>query len=168
MEKLKLKLLLSFLALCAWSGAWAQDANYIMRVTLQDGTVDEYRVADHPFVSFDKDLTIVKTQSLSAEYATDNVKEYTFVESTSTGIEEKKADPKEEVNISIQFTDGENVLIQGIAPEASIRVLSLDGRTQNARITPMAGGANVSLQALPSGIYLISINNKKSFKVLKK
>ena len=164
--KLKKKLLLSFLALGACLGAKSQDVSYVMRVTLTDGKVDEYLVADHPNVSVEKGVVYV-WGAVQATYKVEDVKDYTFADASTTGIEEVASDePK--AGISVKYVDGENVIIRGISPDTPVRVYSLGGQMQNAAITHSADGVNVSLNALPAGTYIIDMKNEKSIKVLKR
>ena len=163
----KKKLVLFFLAIGAWTGAMSQDVGYIMRVNLVNGTVDEYLVADHPRVSFIKDSLFVSSAVLSANYAVDDVANYTFVDTNSTYIEEVYQ-KNDNLNVSVKFIDGETVEIRGIETDASIAVYAIDGRKQNATVVFVDDGVNVSLSALPSGAYIITIKNGKSVKVLKR
>lgn len=167
MKSLKKKLLLLFFGLGAWTGAMSQDVSYVMRVTLTDGTFDEYLVADHPTVALDRDKVMVYSASVQATYDVDDVKEYTFVDADVTSIEEvASADNK--ANISVTYVDGKNVIIRGISSDTPVRVYSLNGQMQNAIITSTTDGVNVSLAALPTGTYIIDIKKEKSIKVLKR
>lgn len=165
--KLKKKLLLSFLALGVCLGAKSQDVSYVMRVTLTDGTVDEYLVADHPTVTVEKGVVYVWGGPVQATYKVDDVKDYTFADVSTTSIEEVAAD-EQKADISVKYVDGENVIIRGINPDTPVRVYSLGGQMQNAALTRTTDGVNVSLGALPAGTYIIDMRNDKSIKVLKR
>lgn len=167
MKLLKKQLLFSLFALGAWTGATAQDVGYVMRVTLTDGTVDSYLVADHPTVEFTQDKVTVQSASVRAEYAADDVKDYTFVDVNATNIEATTAETPEH-GITFKYVDGENISIRGIEATTPVSVYSIGGQKQNATIIRTPDGANVSLGTLPTGTYIINIRNIKSIKVLKR
>lgn len=62
----------------------ADGVNYVMKITLSDGTVDKYFVYDRPEVFLTGDSVHVWTKVLSASYSADAVVSYTF-EETATG-----------------------------------------------------------------------------------
>lgn len=167
---MKKKLLLFFLAIGAWTGAMSQDVGYIMRVNLVNGTVDEYLVADQPRVTYPPvcypDSVLIQAQGLSTLYFLNEIESYTFVETSATGIEDV-AKENGGINVSIQFTDGETVIIRNISSDTPVSVYSIDGRRVEATVVHTKDGADVSLAALPMGYYVINIKNKKSIKVLK-
>lgn len=166
MNLMKKKLLLFFLAIGAWTGAMSQDVGYIMRVNLVNGTVDEYLVADHPYVSFAKESITVSSSMVTTTYATNDVANYTFAEMDANDIEEVIHE-ESNVNMIVKYLDGETVEIRGIG-NVQVTVYGVDGRKLNADIVRMENGVNVSLSALPSGTYIINIKNSKSVKVLKR
>ena len=167
MKTLRQKLLLSCLVLTAWTGAWAQDVGYVMCVTLNNGTIDRYLVADHPSVNFIEDKVQVATESVKAEYAIADVKDYTFVEMDPTGIEDAVANTPEE-GITFKYVGGSTVSIRGIDSNAPVSVYALNGQKMDANIVRTADGAEVSVSALPAGTYIINIKNNKSIKILKR
>ena len=82
------KLLLLFAACIVSIGMDADEAEYIMRVSLTDGKVDTYVVADHPYVTFLQDVTWIYSNGLLTEYESGKIESYSFVERDVTEIEE--------------------------------------------------------------------------------
>lgn len=167
MKTLRQKLLLSCLVLTAWTGAWAQDVGYVMCVTLNNGTIDRYLVADHPSVDFIEDKVKVTTETVSTEYAIADVKDYTFMAIDATDIEEAVATRPEE-GITFKYVGGSTVCIRGIGCDTPVSVYALNGQKQSVPVTRTADGAEVSLNLLLAGTYIINIKNSKSIKILKR
>ena len=167
MKTLRQKLLLPLLALGAWTGTWAQDVGYVMCVTLQNGSIDRYLVADHPSVNFIEDKVQVATESVKAEYAIADVKDYTFMAIDATGIEETMATSTDE-GITFKYVGGSTVSIRGIGSDDPVSVYALNGQKMDANIVRTADGAEVSLNLLLAGTYIINIKNSTSIKILKR
>ena len=166
MKHLKRKFLLLVCTLAVATGSKAENVGYAMRVTLVNGKVDTYIVADHPSVVFDYEYTTIQSSSVSAKYATDSIANYTFAD-IATSIKEVNATETVE-DLYVKFVDGVNVHIRGINPNAIVRVYSLNGQLQGPDMEYLPNGVNISLSSLPTGTYIINIDNKKSFKVLKR
>ena len=149
-----------------WSGISANEVSHVMRVTLTDGTIDTYIVADHLNVDLDADSVYVSTIDISFAYEVGVVESYTFADIT-TGIEEVLNSDNEE-GIVFKYVDGKTVVIRGCKPNSLIQVYSLSGQKQKVEMAKYENGADVSLQSLPTGTYIVSVKNGKSIKVVKR
>ncbi len=159
-------LLLTMALLSTATNVWADGVNYVMKITLSDGTVDKYFVYDRPKVFLTGDSVHVWTKVLSTSYSADAVVCYTF-EETATGIGEV-SDDEDADGITFEYLDGETVIVGGLSADDTIKVFSLTGSEAGALIDRYDAGADISLRNLSSGTYIISINNSKSIKVLKR
>lgn len=79
-------LLLTMALLSTATNVWADGVNYVMKITLSDGTVDKYFVYDRPEVFLTGDSVHVWTKVLGASYSADAVVSYTFEETATGGI----------------------------------------------------------------------------------
>lgn len=156
--------------LCVAAGAWvglaADEISHVMRVTLTDGSVDTYIVADGLSVELDEEFVHVSTREVYFKYEVGQVGNYTF-EDIATGVEEVLEEGSEE-GVTFQYVDGKTVVIRGISSDSAVQVYSLSGQKQQVEMTKYENGADVSLQSLPAGTYIVSIKNGKSIKVIKR
>ena len=70
--------------------------------------------------------------------------------------------------VQIVYTDNATVLVRGIDDASHIGVYGLDGHRIPAALTSESDGVAIDLTAFPSGIYLIQINNKQTFKIIRR
>ena len=117
--KLKKTILLAALCLGA-SSIQAEDIDYVMKISLSDGTVDKYLVDDRPRVILGEKFVRVVAEDISAEYEVQSVVSYTF-EDILTGIEDVK-DDGDEAGITFKYLDGETVTISGLNEDDKIAV----------------------------------------------
>lgn len=161
------KLLLLFVACIVSIGMDADEAEYIMRVSLTDGKVDTYVVADHPYVTFLQDVTRIYSNGLLTEYESGKIESYSFVERDVTEIEEV-TEQEDNEGITVWFVDGVTVKVRGIAPETAIRVYTVGGQMVTPIVSPLEDGADITFSNQPSGTYIINIGNEKSIKIQKR
>lgn len=161
------KLLLLFAVCIVSIGMDADEAEYIMRVSLTDGKVDTYVVADHPYVTFQQDVTWIYSKGLLAEYESGKIESYSFVERDVTEIEEV-TEQEDNEGITVWFTDGVTVKVRGIAPETAIRVYTVGGQMVTPIVSLQEDGADITFSNQPSGTYIINIGNVKSIKIQKR
>lgn len=150
----------------SWMGLAAEEISHVMRVTLTDGTVDTYIVADELKVSLDEEFVHVSALDVNFKYEAGQVESYTFADIT-TGVKEVLEEGSEE-GVTFKYVDGKTVVIRGIAADATVQVFSLSGQKQKVEMTKYEKGADVSLQSLPAGTYIVSLKNGKSIKVVKR
>ena len=161
----KKTILLAVLCLGA-SSIQAEDINYVMKISLSDGTVDKYLVDDRPRVILGDNFVRVVAEDISAEYEVQSVVSYTF-EDILTGIDDVK-DDGDEAGITFKYLDGETVTVSGLNADDKIAVYSLSGSKIVADIERSEDAADISLRNLDAGTYIITINNSKSIKVFRR
>lgn len=161
------KLLLLFAVCIVSIGMDADEAEYIMRVSLTDGKVDTYVVADHPYVTFLQDVTWIYSNGLLTEYESGKIESYSFVERDVTEIEEV-TEQEDSEGITVWFVDGVTVKVRGIASETAIRVYSVGGQMVTPIVSLQEDGADITFSNQPSGTYIINIGNVKSIKIQKR
>lgn len=142
----KLLILSAALALCLGT-AKADETS--LRVTLRDGTTELYSLGEKPRISFSDGNMEVVTSKVSTSYSRADVKSMDFTLATSVARFSGE-------DVSYLFRD--NVFS---CPGHDIKAFGIDGTFAGA------AGDSLSLQELPSGIYIINVNGK-SIKVIRK
>ena len=152
-------LLLSFLTATA-VGMYA-DQFEILVVKLKNGTETEFFLKDKPQVRFEgTDLKV--TSSLGdTSFALADVLRFTYTKREGTGIDEIIDNKK---GIGIQ--DGVLVISQ-LEAGTNVSIYSLDGKLLRQSNAQHAGTFRLSLSELPSGIYLVKIDNV-TYKITKR
>lgn len=139
-----------------------QSGNYIF-----DGWLTE-----RPTISFSsKGLSIHSpaAEILLEEVEFNTMPRITFKDNTDgvlTDIAEKPADMLSSA-LRFQYTDGQTVVIDGIAPNARPDLYSLDGKVMPVDAEQHEMRLTIHLGHLPKGYYIIRID-KKTFKLYKK
>ena len=68
----------------------------------------------------------------------------------------------------MRFAAPDLIALSGISEDDALRVVTVDGRMAAANIDRAAGTANISLAGLPTGIYIVQINQTNAIKIFKK
>ncbi len=144
--------------------AWSQVPTHVLIVELTDGTSAKYALTDKPVISHKGNDVQITSNLLSATYSIDAVKKYRFEVGEVTGIEAAEAMEM----FAVEYTDGETVRISGAGKNPRVSVFSMDARKVSAEVSDNEGQIAVSLTNLPSGVYIVNVNGKQSFKVVRK
>ncbi len=144
--------------------AWSQEMAHVLIVELRDGTSAKFALTDKPVISHSGNDVLIKSDWLSATYSIDAVRKYRFKEQDITGIEAAEA----EEQFTVVYTDGETVRIGGAGDKTRASVFAIDGRKVAAEVGNDGNMLSVSLINLPSGVYIVNVNGKQSFKVVRK
>ena len=93
-----------------------------------------------------------------------NIKKYYFIEEDATAINDAKTDKQE---VKVTYIDGQNVVISGLANTDKPALYSIDGR-KISNIPSDGAQARICLSELSDGVYVVNINSKQSFKIVKR
>ncbi len=125
--------ILTFMALAFHTGLWAQSQGSVMKVTLADGTVDEYPLSARPSVTVDDQTVTVENKGETTTYGTTDVKNYTFASSSSN--------PQE----FIRFIDNNN-LPNVVFPLSRVRSITSSTREHSNSLSEiLQENGNISL-----------------------
>jgi len=155
MRKITLLLALLFIFL---TGVKAADVQYLV-VSLTDGTKAEMALADEPVITFAGDelkVTVAGVEKVAASMS--EVVDYHFT-TTPTGIEQVKDEKS-----SSRFAYG-HVYISNAKKGDVMRVYATDGRLVISERVSDNGTADINLNELGKGIYIIK-SSKSSIKVI--
>ena len=165
MKKRLLHLLIPLLAASSADAAAAADELHSLIISFHEGDSVAIVLADKPRATIHDDSLHVETADFSATYLRGAIADFHFgwYAPTPTSIET----PPEHM-VQIVYTDNATVLVRGIDDASHIGVYGLDGRRILAELTSESDGVAIDLTAYPAGIYLIQINNKQTFKIIRR
>lgn len=142
------KILLSLLVALGVT-ATASAADDALNLTMKNGTVHSFVLAEKPVITMGDGKLNVSTDNATATYDLYDVSQYAF--GTPTGI----AGVSVAKNIS---RTGDNILFGGVEAK-NVTVCTLDGSNVEATIASTANGTTVSLTNLSSGVYIVKADN---------
>ncbi|MCD8387482.1 MAG: T9SS type A sorting domain-containing protein [Bacteroidales bacterium] len=163
---MKKHLIISLLCLalgCLWGRA--ADLAYL-NLKLNDGAVYSYAFASQPELIFpDASTLLILTQQEEVSYPIADIASYFFSESPAAGIAAPVADVQ---NITFRFTAPNRVEIAAEGP-VTARLFTMSGAVVlSAQKGTSMPTMEVSLEDLPTGVYLLNVNNRQTVKILKK
>ncbi len=153
------------LALTATATVQAQNEYSTLIVETKSGTTLEVSLREKPQVQVtDKEFTIVCGDEVTG-YVHDEVRKFYFKPyDPKTGIEA----PVAANTIRIAWLDESKVTVSGISGAGKVHLYTLDGRSVVAETLVSEEVITVSLGGLAPGTYILNIDNKQSFKLLKR
>lgn len=133
-------------------------------VQLADGSTTVYALSQQPVVAFEGDNLVITAGDANATFARAEVEQF-FFRPVGTGIGKVSSGGLER---RVRFAAPDLIVVSGIAEGDALRVVSVEGRTAAATIDRTAGIANISLAGLPTGVYILKINQTDTIKIFKK
>lgn len=158
------RLLFILYTCCCCLRVLAADANIILRVELNDGTRNDYVIAERPQISFDNDNVVFVCKEASTIYKKTDIRNFTFVDGNETGVRlVRNGDTR------ISFVgNNDKIIAEGMTGKDQIKVYSVSGRQYFVTINYAGSQAEIILTSLPNGYYIINIGEKQSVKILRK
>ena len=160
---MKKRLLHLLIPLLAASSAAAADELHSLIISFHEGDSVAIVLADKPRATIHDDSLHVETADFSATYLRSAIADFHFGWYAPTSIET----PPEHM-VQIVYTDNATVLVRGIDDASHIGVYGLDGHRIPAALTSESDGVAIDLTACPAGIYLIQVNDKQAFKIIRR
>ena len=150
-------------------GAMAEEHSTLF-VHLKDGSIVQFTLpVQKPVVSFTRGMMKVAFQENGDEdyvsFERDQVENLTIGTTDATAIEDVKSDECQ--RISFNLTSAGVVRVGGLQPSDRLQVFSIDGKSVSAVMSRNDGEATVDLTQQPRGIYIVSVNQRFSFKLMK-
>ena len=142
------------------ASAQAQQEGMSLLVQKTDGTKHYYLLASLPVITFDGDKCSIKSSDFSAEYPMYEIEFARFVD-TSTGIDEIKSE------VVVDLSDPNLVRIHGLTPDMAVSLYNLSGMMLSSTKADETGYAEISIESLPSAVYIIS-SKETTFKIYRK
>ena len=137
------------------TASFADEAQIIIKQ--KSGDVTKLELSTHPTITFSWGNMVVSSDVISFSIPLDDMDSYT-VSNETTGILAVTTKP--------QFSRG-HIVFSGLSKGAPVNVYSIDGKSVDKLVADDSGVADVSLESLPKGTYIISTPNNK-IKVINK
>jgi hypothetical protein len=135
--------------------ASADDAQIVIKQKSGNETV--LKLSTNPVITFEGERMVVASDVIQISIPLDDIDDYVVSDGT-TAIEPVATQP--------QYTRG-HVIFSGIAAGSPVFIHTLDGKVVAKQAADASGKADVSLENLPKGAYIISSQNS-SIKVINK
>ena len=119
-----------------------------------DGTTTDVELYTKPQVKFQKDKVIITSTVLDMEYPKSNVLRFTY-KGLTNGIETVKS------NADFSRENGQ-LVFRGILQSDQVAVYNASGIRIPVALTRQGNDVLLPLSAIPSGVYLISVNGRTS------
>jgi hypothetical protein len=132
----------------------------VLKVWLADGQVMSTNLNEEPRTTYNDGNLVITTTKTTISYPLEQVKRYTYA-SASSGITSPKS---AEATFS---ADGETLTFKGLKTGTSIMLYNVAGQLLR-KVTPTTEGhAAVSVSKLPTGVYVVKMNDA-TYKITKR
>lgn len=135
----------------------------LLTIVFHDGNKQSYVLTERPKVTFDATSLFVTGTTVSDTYRIAEVDKFVFDKGNPTDIRDVASG-----EVRLTFVDGENVLLEGLQPSAVVRLFDISGKSLASLKATADGKASVSLEGGEAGVYVVSISDGRTFKVMKK
>ena len=146
--------------------AWCHGEYSTLVVEMNDGSRVDYVLNQKPEISVSSEKVCITTgdNQLQVTYPEAQVMRFSFKPYDPEHIEEAELP---ENLLKVKYVDGQHVVISGTGATDRISLYNLNGQLLPGNIATADGETSVHIGALPQGIYLISVSDKQTFKILK-
>ena len=150
-------------------GAMAEEHSTLF-VHLKDGSIVQFTLpVQKPVVSFTRGMMKVAFQENGNEdyvsFERDQVENLTVGTTDVNAIEDVKSDECQ--RISFNLTNAGVVRVGGLQPSDRLQVFSIDGKSVSTVVSRNDSEATIDLTQQPRSIYIVSVNQRFSFKLMK-
>lgn len=136
--------------------------NKALIVELQNGSQTAFILSEKPVLTFANHVLKIVINQKSSDFEISNVKHFYFSDQSSD-VQQLKAN-----NVNIVYQSKDKVIIEGVSENDQIQIYSAKGIMQKGIVLRNGTVVEVSLSALPAGIYFVSVQNKQTIKLFKK
>jgi len=173
MENNMRKMLMSgVFAVVAIQGIYAQSSSQVLNLTLTDGTAYHFLLADqHPVVTSRNGQLFVtyhyaEDGSLAPRlcFERDAVQRLTFGAQDPVGV----VNPADNTSaVRFDLVSPNRIRVCGLSEGDRVEAASVDGRSAVPARRASSGELTLDLSRQPRGVYVISVNHRRTFKFVK-
>lgn len=144
--------------------AQADETREALVVTMRDGKTDHYFLFERPEVTYQGTTCKISSESFSTDYSMAEIEkaEIKFLEYTGIDSTELSTD------FTVDLSDPARVVMTGLEPGCSAFLYSIDGIMVASTVADTDGRAVITLESLPSAIYIVHTQTNKTFKIYKR
>ena len=128
----------------------------VLNIIMKDGTSVYFLLAEKPYITFRNDEMKIVSDTDEALVKRTLVERFEFVDEMPTGIEDVE-EQDEQLRAKFRL-DGDAVYITGLESGSKVVLYAMDGRVVNSSVAAADGCVTLSLNNLPSGIYIVKYN----------
>lgn len=150
------KILLTFMLFAFAATMFANEKN-VLNIIMKDGTSVYFLLAEKPYITFRNDEVKIVSDTDEALVKRTLVERFEFVDEIPTGIEDVE-EQDEQLRAKFRL-DGDAVYITGLASGSKVVLYAMDGRVVTTSVAAADGCVTLSLNTLPSGIYIVKYND---------
>lgn len=151
----------SLLLICGMCQPALAEGESKLTLLFKDGHKQSYVLATRPKVTFDDSKLYVASNDVSDEYVLADVNKFVF-DDIQTAIAEVK-----DGECRLTFVDGTTVVVEGIGVSKAVSLYDVAGKSLAATKADASGKAVVSLASCQPGVYVVSVEGGKAYKVIK-
>ena len=141
------------------------EERYALIAHLNDGSKVQFFLAEEqPQIRFYNSVMTIHAVSTELVFGRDQVKDLVVEKVEASKIDEVQA---EESRISFDLRRAGVVHVCGLTDQDRLQVFGLDGKNMTADVTRQGDEATIDLSAKPRGFYLVSVNKRFTFKLMK-
>lgn len=158
------KSFVTFLLCLSAIGIWAQPTGkYNLVVGMTDGDMQTFLLSTRPTITFESDKFVIAQEEANVEFEVSKVARFSFSES-GTDIQALKNE-----GFTISYSDGKTLLIYGYRMTNDVSITRIDGKAQQVQLKRLDEDTlAISIEGLHQGVYIVTINGKQNFKILKR
>lgn len=131
-------------------------------VSLRDGTSASFELDQRPNLFFEASRLIVRTGNMETTYDADAVSKFTF--GNPSGVLNPVLNQGE---TRLVFMDRDYASVSGLEEGTVVSVYTIGGRLAATERACETGVVAFDLSAYASGVYIISISNGQTYKIVK-
>ena len=150
------KILLTFMLFAFAATMFANEKN-VLNIIMKDGISVYFLLAEKPYITFRNDEVKIVSDTDEALVKRTLVERFEFVDEIPTGIEDVE-EQDEQLRAKFRL-DGDAVYITGLASGSKVVLYAMDGRVVTTSVAAADGCVTLSLNTLPSGIYIVKYND---------
>ena len=155
------KIVLLLFCFCVSSIIWAKD--YLLVIDFTDGTDISFALAKKPILTFADQRLCITMENQESEFELSDVVKFHFKEDPSA-----IRSPRLDDEYTVHWQGDDLIVISNAASNTLVRLYGIDGTMYPSCVNTIGDRIEISLAALPKGIYLLNINNQRTLKINRK
>ena len=140
----------------------AQADGKALIVESSNGSKTAFVLSKNPELTFVDKFLRIDMNGKNTDFEISDVRQFYFDE-VATDIAELKA-----TEVNVVYLSNDKIVIEGIEPNIPVQLYALNGAQIGGKISVSGNHVEISLFALPKGIYFIKISNQQPFKIYRK